>query len=308
MTGAALDRLILLRAEPPPLTDLVPGAVPIASCHFMLVADLLARRGCPGFEERLGLAWGCQFLGSGVLFGSMTWNAVLAEVSGATVSIERFVDQAAARAREIDLSAQGLSFAVEVDEFYLPGYPTSRHVVHAINVLERSADRVRFVDPQVSPTVHEIGADEFDRMRAEPCAGRVEPFKLYALTGLPLVEPTADTIVTAVRNHLQDLHPRSMTALAQFAQWAAVSDEPIDTCRVAGERFQAAKLFRFLGREGVDGADAIGERLASLADEWYIVHMLGTNARLDSRRRDRVVRLLTRLADAESDLMEMVVR
>jgi hypothetical protein len=292
-----------------PLTERRPDAPPIATCHWQLLADLLSRRGRPGFTDKLGLAWGCRFPAPGVLFGAMAWNSVLAELTGAVVSIERFADQSACREREIALSAQQMPFVAEVDEFYLPGHASPRqHVVHAVSVLERTRQYARVVDLRVGAEVVDLAAIDFDRMREAPCNGRVEPRKLYALTTLPDREPTPTAILSGVRDGLRALHPRSMQQLDHFIQWAGDCDQPIDVCRSAGERFQAARLLRCLAGERVAGAEQIGDLLQCLTDDWYLVHILGTQPQLDGRRRERAVRLLKRVARAEVDLAELMLR
>lgn len=288
--------------------DQPPDVPPIATCHWQLLSDILGRNGFPNSSDWLGLAWGCRFPGSGVLFGAMSWNVVLAELTEATVYIESFADPATAKKREIALSAQDMPYVAEVDEYYLPGYPEPRrHVVHAISVLKRVNDRVHIVDLRISTDVTELTTCDFDRMRASPCQGRVEPYKLYALTQLPRRQPTPVAILASVRHRLQMLHPTSMAALERFIAWAGGNDEPIDVCRAAGERFQAAKLFEYLAREGIGRASAVSDRLHTLTDDWYLIHLLGTHSLREGRRRDRVIRLLTQVSNAERELAALVM-
>jgi hypothetical protein len=291
-----------------PLADRLSGAPPIATCHWQLLADLLNRQGHVGFADRLGLAWGCHFPGPGVLFGAMAWPSVFSEVAGAVVSIERYGDQEAARRRELELSDRTVRFVAEVDEFYLPGSPQpGEHVVHAVSVLHRTNEQVHIVDLRTGPAARQISASDFDRMRSSPCHGRVEPYKLYALIQPPHCEATPDEVLSAVRSTLQILHPASTSALQNFIAWAETTDEPIDVCRAAGERFAATALFRLLDGEGIAGAAEIAARLGALTEDWYLVHMLGTRPQFDRRRRDRVVRLLNRVADAEREAAALVL-
>ncbi|WP_431727370.1 hypothetical protein [Verrucosispora sp. TAA-831] len=283
---------------------------PIATCHWQLLAHALKRSGHGDYAEILGLAWGCQFRGPGVLFGAMTWNQVLTEVCGVVVTIERFGDPVAARTRELDLSAAGRPFVAEVDEYHLPGHLASeRHVIHAVLVLERSPAAVRFLAARSGDQVMTVTGDAYETMRGAPCRGRVEPMKLYALTRDPIRKPSPAAVLSAVRRHLGQTHARSTLALEAFLRWAGHGDGQIDVCRAAGERYQAAKLFRHLAAHGVPEVVPVRDRLVSLADDWYLVHMLGTyDDRLVGHRRERVIRLLERLVDAEREVTAMVLR
>ncbi|WP_156093979.1 hypothetical protein [Lentzea aerocolonigenes] len=283
---------------------------PIATCHWSLLAHALAISGHRGYAKTLGLAWGCQFRGPGVLFGAMTWNEVFADISGAVVTIETFADSTCARARELDLTSAGCAFVAEVDQYHLPRYAGARqHVVHAILILERTDTLVRFIDAQLDHSVVTVTAEIFDTMRSTPCAGRVEPMKLYSLVRAPNSTPSPDAILIAVRRHLQQNHAQSITALESYIQWARHDDGQIDVCRPAGERYQATVLFRHLAACGVTQVSQIANRLESLTDDWYLAHMLGTHqSNLSGRRRERVVRLLERLLEAERETVALVLR
>lgn len=287
-----------IRAEPP-----------IATCHWPLLAKALKQRVHREYGERLGLAWGCRFKQPGVLFGAMTWPQVFTDVCGAVITIETFDDPACARSRELDLTAAGCPFVAEVDEYYLPGYITDRHAVHAILVIERTNYLVRFIDARLSDTAETVTADEFDAMRSTPCDGRVEPMKLYAITRDPNREPSSAALLSAVRNYHRRHHAQSLAALHSFMEWARDASGPIDVCRPAGERYQSTILFQHLATHGVTQAAPIRDRLRRLTEDWYLVHMLGTHDEcLKGRRRARVIRLLSQLIESERRTSALVLQ
>ncbi|MDX3241319.1 hypothetical protein [Streptomyces sp. ME18-1-4] len=286
---------------------------PIATCHWQLIANVLALRGHPGYWERLGLAWGVRWRGGAVLFGSMTWNDVLAEATGMVVSIQTFATAEAARARELDLSARGVPFLTEVDAFHLPapasgGESGSRHVVHAVLVVERGPEWVRIVDVNLGRHVMALPAPSYERMRSAPCEGRAEPYKLYALLRDPDRSGSPAQLLTLVRAQLRSTHERSQQALRAYTAWARESDAPIDVCRVAGERYQASRFFEYLHAHGVRAAGSMAGCFTDLTDAWYMLHMLAEHeGSARSSHRGRLIRMLQHLAEKESSAAETVL-
>ncbi|MFI5798026.1 hypothetical protein [Streptomyces sp. NPDC051677] len=286
---------------------------PIATCHWQLIANVLALRGHPGYWERLGLAWGVRWRGGAVLFGSMTWNDLLAEATGIVVAIETFADAAAARSRELGLAARGVPFLTEVDAFHLPspapgGETGSKHVVHAVLVVERGPEWVRVVDVNLGRHVIALPAPSYERMRAAPCEGRAEPYKLYALMRGPDRGGSPAQLLTLVRAHLRSTHERSQEALRAYTAWARETDGRIDVCRVAGERYQASRFFEYLHAHGVRAAGSMAECLTELTDAWYWLHMLAEHeGSARSSHRGRLIGMLQHLAEKESSAARTVL-
>jgi hypothetical protein len=163
---------------------------PIATCHWQWIANVLAADGHGDYWDLLGLSWGCRWRESGVLFGSMDWPVVLRQAFGAVVSIRTFPHADEARNEEFRLSACGLPFIAEVDQFYLgPEGRKNGHVVHAVLVAERTPAYARMVDSRAGPEVALTSAPDYELMRSSECQGRVEPHKIYAILQGPMHNP-----------------------------------------------------------------------------------------------------------------------
>jgi hypothetical protein len=300
---------ILNRPEGDEVPLLYQGWTPVATCHWQWIANVLAIQGHPGYWERLGLAWGCRWDGGNVLFGCAKWTEVLADLTGIVVSIRTFGNEADAKSHELDLSAAGVPFIAEIDEFFLPTSDAERdHVVHAVLVIRRTADLARLVDAKLGPNVIEFAADEYDLMRAHECRGRVESYKLYVVQRGPSRDPSVAETMASVRSHLESLHPASISAHRDYIDWVRATDADIDVCRAAGERYQATQFFRHLATRDVDDAAQLTERFTQLTDDWYLVHMLATHdraAEIGTRR--RLIRLLERLVESEAAAAEAVL-
>jgi hypothetical protein len=84
-------------------------------------------------------------------------------------------------------------------------------------------------------------------------------------------------------------------------------DDRIDVCRVAGERYQAARLFRYLADQGIPGMEGIHKQLAELSDDWYLLHLLAAHERgTEPRARQRQLALLDHLRQRESTVAAAV--
>lgn len=300
-----------------------PERTPIATCHWRWVANVLAMRGHPGYWERLGLAWGVQWRGGSVLFGSMTWEDVLAEASGIVVSIRTFPNARDAFSWESELAADDVPVIVEVDGFHLPaptatdpahvslgsafGFPAG-HVVKAILVTGRGLRTVRAVDMDAGPQVVDLTVEEYRRARSAPCGGRAEPFKSYALMRGPGREAPPRLLLDLVRDRLTRDHADSQRALAAYTQWAGEVDGRLDVCRVAGERYQATRFFEYLVARGISEARRPAELFVELTDAWYMLHMLAMHeSAVQPRHRRRLIRMLEQLADKESTAAQAVL-
>jgi hypothetical protein len=255
----------------------------------------------------LGLSWGCRWTGGSVLFGIATWPSLLHAISGTEVAILTFAGPAQARAAELQLGGEGIPFIAEIDAYHIPAINRNReHVVHAVLVVDRDEDRVHIVDSTIGSGVMRRCASEYELMRASPCLGRVEGHKLYSIGWSPTIEPEPDVILQTVRSHLDATFPESQRMLERYIEWAEVSEGPIDVCRAAGERYQAARLFEYLAQQKTEAARP-ATLLSQLTNDWYLVHMLALHERLeDNRARRRIVRLLRRLAMNEIELTEAV--
>ncbi|MEV5953175.1 hypothetical protein AB0M11_05210 [Streptomyces sp. NPDC051987] len=297
-----------------------PEQTPIATCHWRWVANVLAMRGHPGYWERLGLAWGARWAGGEVLFGSMTWPDVLARATGIVVAIRTFSTASEARSAECALAARDVPVIVEVDGFHLPGtaagggcstglYPASEsptdHVVKAVLVARRGGGTVRVFDEGQAV---DLTLGEYEQARSAPCQGRAEPFKLYALMRGPRADVSPERLLDLVRQHLGDSHPASQRALTAYIRRARETEGRIDVCRVAGERYQAARLFEYLADEGISAARLPASLFTELTEAWYTLHVLAMHERAAlPRQRRRLVRLLEQLADKESAAAEAVL-
>jgi len=285
------------------------GVTPIATCHWQWVGNILAARGVLNAWETLGLSWGYRWKGDSVLFGLATWPSLLRELSGAEVSILTFEGPAQARAAELQLSLEGVPFIAEIDAYYVPAEQREReHVVHAVLVINRDEKQAEIVDSTVGPDIMRRPVSEYELMRASPCVGRVENHKLYSVGLSPTTEPEPDAVLRAVRSHLRITFPESRRVLGRYIDWAEGSDEPVDVCRAAGERYQAARLFEHLARQQIEAARRPATLLNNLTNDWYLVHMLASHERPEDRRaRRRIVRLLRRLMESETELAEAVL-
>jgi hypothetical protein len=285
------------------------GIPPVATCHWQWLANILAAQGFADPLDRLGLSWGCKWSGGPVLFGAATWPRLLRELTGTEVTILTFDDPAEARSTEICLSREGLLFIAEIDAFYIPAFNReAEHTVHAVLVVERDRDRVRIVDSTIGPEIMERSADEYEMMRASECRWRAERHKLYVVAGGPTVDPTPRRLLAVVRRDLDATINDSLSVLERYVAWAQETATAVDVCRVAGERFQAARLFDYLVKHGVEEAARPARLLVRLTEDWYLVHMLASHERgAESKLRDRVGRLMGRIVISESEAAAAVL-
>jgi hypothetical protein len=249
-------------------------------------------------------------MGSSVLFGIATWPRLLREICGADVSILTFEGASQARATELRLSSEGVPFIAEIDAYYIPAEHRERtHVVHAVLVIHRDEVRAQIVDSTIGPAIMSRTAAEYELMRVSPCVGRVEGHKLYSVGWSTIIEADPGAILDGVKRHLNATFPESQRLLERYIVWVEASEEPIDVCRAAGERYQAARLFEYLAQQKIETASRPATLLNQLTNDWYLVHMLASNERIiDNRARRRIVRFLRRIATNEIELAEAVLR
>jgi hypothetical protein len=285
------------------------GFAPIATCHWQGIANVLAGAGVSDALRILGLSWGVRWKGGGVLYGGGRWHDLLAEVHSVTVELESTDDPAAAEQMEIALSDAGMPFVAEVDAYYLPSpYQGIEHFVHTVVVVERGWHVVTVLDVTNNPAPVAIPREPYAALRSSPCVGRVDPHLLYVPDAAGWRDRPAVEVAARVRADLAEHGSADDEALVAFVAWHAASAEPVDVCRVAAERFQAALLFERLAEREVAGVAGIAEQLRALSDDWYLVHLLTRHPQADQpRQRRRVGRLLTGLRAAERELRNRVV-
>ena len=161
------------------------------------------------------------------------------------------------------------------------------------------------LDTTNHPTPSTVPIGRYRQLRGTPCVGRLDPYRLYLpVPGTP-AQPTADEILTAVRDDLTGHGAAGLDAFARFMDWYAGSAEVISVTRAAAERFAAAGLFELLAERGCAPAAEAAAGLRELSDAWYTVHLLTVHPRAgDSRHRQRVLRLMRQLADAERRFLD----
>jgi len=285
------------------------GVPPIATCHWQWVGNILAARGFDRFWEKLGLSWGFRWRGGSPLFGSGRWPEVLREVTGITVEIRTFDELDDALEAEWEYFDRGAGVVVEVDEYFLPDYLVpDQHVVHAVLVIDRSADAVHIVDSQIGTQIREFSAADYSAMRSSPCEGRVESHKLYAVVSGPTRNFAPSDLLDGVRSSLRTSYRASLDVLGEYLRFARETNAQVDVCRAAGERFQAARLFEYLASEGVVEAHLWAEQFTALSDRWYLIHMLSTHERAnEGKNRRRILQMLEQLAADDSEATEAVI-
>jgi hypothetical protein len=284
------------------------AATPIATCHWQWIANILSTDGFANAWESLGLSWGCREVGP-VLFGLASWPKLLTQISGAEVEIRVYASADAACRDELAFSARGLPFVVEVDSYYLAtACGEHDHVVHAVLVVERNREQVRLVDDRAGPEISRYAATDYDRMRANPCDGRVEPHKLYVVRTPPTRQASPSEIFQCIIEHLRETHEQSLETLERYVSRAADTGAAINVCRAAGERFQAARTFEFLAAQGIPGTRRPAAMLADLSNNWYLAHMLASHPSGESDRvRRRLVRIMRHVLAAEHNLVEVLM-
>lgn len=304
LSGVSAKPRIGGRSSAAPATGLrtcFTGFTPIATCHWQSIANVLAAQGFDDALRRLGLSWGIRWDGGELLFGGGRWLHLLDELFGVAVDRISAVDPAEAEASELAYLAERRPLVVEVDAFYLPSaYEGTEHVVHTVILLDRDDREAVVVDAMNNPTPARIPIDRYRAMREEPCAGRAEPHVLFAPAPGPYWERPPAEVDAAVRADVARRGPESIARLERFAAWASAGDSPINVCRVAAERYQAAILFDLLDEHGVAGACELAAELRALSDAWYMLHMLTIHERAaQERNRRRILRILDGLVDAE---------
>jgi len=282
------------------------GFTPIASCHWQSLSNILAARGLADANRSLCPTWGFRWTGDGVLFGGGRWPELVRQLFGIRIEEHTFADPGAAERFERSLGRAGLPFVAEIDAYYVPSpYHGVEHVVHTVVVTHRDAESAVILDTTNHPTPSTVPIGRYRQLRGTPCVGRLDPYRLYLpVPGTP-AQPTADEILTAVRDDLTGHGAAGLDAFARFMDWYAGSAEVISVTRAAAERFAAAGLFELLAERGCAPAAEAAAGLRELSDAWYTVHLLTVHPRAgDSRHRQRVLRLMRQLADAERRFLD----
>lgn len=292
------------------LTPRHTGFVPIATCHWQSLSNILAEAGFADAERSLCPSWGVRWPGGGVLFGAGRWRRQVAVLFDVRIDERCFEQLAECERFELSLSAAGVPFVVEVDAFYLASqYRDVAHVVHTVVVVARRADSAVIIDTTNNPVPATVPIDEYLRMRGSPCDGRLEPYKLYTCEPARYRTPPPAEILRAIGRERMAYGAADLEQLYAFVDWYARGTEPINVCRTAAERHGAAALFDVLAARRVEGAAEMAQMLHALAEDWYMVHMLTVHPKADGpSHRGRVLRFLHRLADAEQGVHRRVLR
>ncbi|MEU0479243.1 hypothetical protein ABZ260_08695 [Streptosporangium sp. NPDC006013] len=271
------------------------GFVPIATCHWQGMANILAAHGIADAHRLFGLSWGFVWTGGPILFGGGRWARLLAELIGVVVEEISVPGGDESEALETELSRQGTVFVAEVDAFHLTSaYQDREHVVHTVIVVERTPDHAVVVDTMNRPEPVRLSAVDYGLLRATPCEGRIDPFKIYVPRGMATARvPDAATIAEAVLADLRAQAPLDLAALDRFIDAYEDMVGPVNVCRAAAERHQASLLFDRLAEYGVPGATTAATALRELSDSWYMIHMLTAHPdATGERQRRRIGRLL----------------
>ncbi|MEV0135520.1 hypothetical protein AB0H83_44605 [Dactylosporangium sp. NPDC050688] len=286
------------------------GFAPIASCHWQGLANILACHPVAEPLRWLGASWGARWHGDGILYGGGRWARQLHTITGIDVVQHTAPDGPAAAALELDLTRRGTPFVAEVDAFHLPSpYQGREHVVHTVIVTDRGAEHATIVDSTNNPRPVRLTIDAYQQMRSSPCEGRTEPFKLYAPSGARTArQPTAAVVLDAVVTDLTTHAAADLAAIRAFTDAHETGSTPVNVCRPAAERFQAALLFDWLAEHDQPGAAGTARTLRELSDAWYLVHMLTTHpASTTARHRRRVTRLLHDAGYGEERLLSTLL-
>jgi hypothetical protein len=283
------------------------GFAPIGTCHWQGVSNILHTYGLEDAQRRVVLSWGATWRGGEILHGGGRWAALLEAVFGARVEKRSFRSAESAGEHEQMLAASRLPFVAEVDAFHLPSRSESAHVVHTVVVLARSPAEAVILDTMNNPVPVSVPVALYQNMRSSECEGRVEPHLLYApLTG-PYRHRRASAVLAAVQTDLALHGEEDLAALGAFIDWyqhRGSQEVPVNVCRVAAERHQAALTFDRLAEEGEAVADRVSGDLRALARLWYVVHMLTVHAEAgEERHRSRILRFLRRLAAQERSVL-----
>lgn len=285
------------------------GFAPIATCHWQSLANILAEQGLENADRSLCVSWGFRDEGT-VLFGGGRWPDMLKRLHGIEVRDLSFADDAEGDAFELAFAKEGRAFVAEIDAFYVPSpYRGNEHVVHTVIVVDRTDQGATILDTTNNPVPVRIGLPEYRTLRGSPCAGRLDPRRLYAAWGTPDRRPRPIDVADAVRQDIRQHADKDLEHLKAFIQRFEASHERINVCRAAAERHGASRLFALLAERGVAGAAEVRDRLRGLADEWYLVHMLSEHSRADEQRqRHRLSRKLRGLLAAEAQVYDEIRR
>lgn len=287
------------------------GFALIGTCHFQNLANILEAQGFEDALRRICLSWGFKWNGKdGILYGGTRWIELANRVYGLDLRRESLPSWEQATAFEKKLLADGLPSVVEVDAFYLPSSPY-RGKEHAVNTVTLLAQGVRYtmlLDATNNPVPVQATKEDYRKMRASECAGRVEPYVLYASRPSSTKEFAPDNVALALQEALAQHWTEDLALLADYLAWVDDTDEPINVCRVAAERTYLGFLFKMLG-ENFPNLASFSRAFSSLAERWYLLHMLTVNeGGVSQRQRPRILRLLRELSEWESSLEHEVTR
>lgn len=280
---------------------LYSGFVPLASCHWQGLANLLESQGLARARQKVCLTWGFSWDGPGGPLGhSGRWLRLFDKVFDAAVAREEFDSWQQAEQRERALAAAGLPFVAEIDAWEVPSeHHLRRHVAHTVLVLERGANEVVVLDTMNLPEPRIYSLAQYSRMRTDPCVDRLH---LYSSTRRPRRDPPPELVLAEAASDLHANRGDDMASLDGYIAWAEAEAEPLDVCRVGAERLQLAATFALLA-ERESALLEISRGLASLSKRWYLVHTLAEQQG-GHEGRPRQLRLLAELREREMRLSE----
>lgn len=283
------------------------GSASIATCHFQNLANILEVQGLKDARRRICLSWGFSWRGGGILYGGNRWNDICNETYGTKLSQMYFPTWEEAERFEEELLSAGIPFVAEVDAYMLPSpYQNNEHVVHTVTVLSKEHGSVTILDNTNNPVPVRYSNEDYQLMRSLPCEGRVEPYFLYVSLPFTPIDSGHDSVIKIFYQSLRNHWEQNLATLEAFTAWVEGSINPINVCRVAGEREYLQLLFEKLGENQPDLAHFAND-FADLSDRWYLLHMITANENNVNRpQRPRIVRLLQELRCLENSLAEKV--
>lgn len=274
---------------------------PIGTCHFQNMANILEARGLVDAKRRICLSWGFRWRNhDGVLHGGDRWTELANQAYGLALRRASFPDWQQASTYEHSLLAAHAPFVAEVDAYAVPSpYYHKEHVVHTVIVLARENDWTTLLDASNDPAPARYPELAYRNMRSAECAGRLEPYALYAFWPTPIKNADSTTILSVFRAAVTEHWAEDVASLDAYIAFIEDTQSYINVCRVAAERLYVATLFEMLSEDHPSVAP-FAERFAALAERWYLLHMLTSNEGAARRPQHmRIVRLLRELRSWE---------
>ncbi|WP_139488146.1 hypothetical protein [Brevibacillus dissolubilis] len=286
------------------------GFSSIATCHYQNLANILEAQGLADARRKICLSWGFGWREEavpGILYGGNRWADVSSQAFSLQLKKMVFDSWETASAYEDEVIAAGVPYVVEVDAFVLPSpYHDKEHVVHTVTVLNKEDGSVTILDNTNNPAPARYTLDHYKEMRSHPCEGREDPFVLYVSLPANPVNAVTNTAMQALLHAVERHWDQDVVVLDAFMEWAGSNTEPINVCRVAGEREYLQLLFQWFSEDHPNLAP-IAQEFGDLADRWYLLHMMTANeTTVHTAKRARNLRLLQELRQREHAFKDKV--